>query len=63
VEESGTAGYELVLYITPTPKLPDHHSLAVAVSGTVQPKRSDVAADALLQALTEVDNPYQSLHP
>jgi hypothetical protein len=30
------AGYELVLYVTPTPKLPDHHSLAVAVQGVVQ---------------------------
>jgi hypothetical protein len=63
VEELSIVGYDLVLYIAPTPKLPDHHSLAVAVGGIVQPKLSDIAADALLRALTVVDNPYQPRHP
>jgi hypothetical protein len=59
VEELGKVGYEPVLYRTPTPKLPDHHSLAVAMKGIVQPMLSDLAADALLHALTVVDNPYR----
>jgi hypothetical protein len=59
IEELGAIGFELVLYITPTPRLPDHHSLAVAVGGIVQPTLSDIATDALLRALTVVDNPYQ----
>ncbi len=63
VAELATVGYELVLFITPTPKLPDHHSLAVAVTGSVQPKLSDAAANALIRALTVVDNPYQQPKP
>jgi hypothetical protein len=63
VQELGFAGYELILYITPTPRLPDHHSLAVAVAGVVQQTLADSAADALILALTVVDNPYQGLRP
>lgn len=65
MEELGTAGYQLVLFVTPDPEhgLPDHHSLAVAVGGTVEPNLSDEAADALLRALTVVDNPYRPQVP
>lgn len=30
IAELSAAGYDLVLYVTPTPALPDHHTLAVA---------------------------------
>lgn len=63
IEELRAVGHELVLFITPTPKLPDHHSLAVAANGVVLPTLPDVAAEALLRALTVVDNPYQTQHP
>ena len=33
ITELSAVGYELVLYVTPTPALPDHHALAVAQSG------------------------------
>jgi hypothetical protein len=60
--ELAKARYELVLFSTPTPDLPDHHSLAVAYigrAGNTEPTLSDAAADALLRALTVVDNPYR----
>jgi len=62
MSELAAAGYQLVLFVTPDPAqgLPDHHSLAVAIAGVVQPTLSDAAADALLHALTVRDNPYQS---
>lgn len=58
--ELSTAGYELVLYVTPTPALPDHHALAVARGGQVLLHLPDDAGEALLRALDTVDNPYQS---
>jgi len=63
VQVLAIAGFELVLFVTPTPRLPDHHSLAVAVSGVLQPRLSEAAADALIRALTVVDNPYQQPKP
>ena len=57
--ELAIAGYELVLYVTPTRALPDHHSLAVARSGVVLQGLTDDAGDALLRALDVVDNPYR----
>lgn len=61
--ELTAVGYELVLYVTPTPALPDHHALAVAQSaggGQVLLHLPDDAAEALLRALDTVDNPYRS---
>lgn len=59
IAELGSAGYEMVLYITPVPELPDHHSLAVAMRGIVQSELPDDAADALIRALIVIDNPYR----
>ena len=60
IAELSAVSYESVLYLTPTPALPDHHSLAVARSGQVLPQLSDDAGVALLRALDTVDNPYRS---
>jgi len=64
IQALAQVGYDLILFVTPHPELPiplpDHHSLAVARNGQVEPKLADVAADALLHALTMMDNPYQT---
>jgi hypothetical protein len=62
MSELAAVGYELVLFITPdlAQSLPDHHTLAVARSGSVLQDLPDDAADALLGALTVEDNRYQS---
>ncbi len=62
MSELAAVGCGLVLYVTPDLALglPDHHTLAVAIAGVVQPTISDAGADALLRALTVRDNPYQS---
>ena len=57
--ELALVGYELVLFVTPTPELPDHHALAIAKGGQVQATLSDDAASALLRAMRVIDNPYQ----
>ena len=57
--ELHAAGYDLVLYITPSRRLPDHHTLAVALGGSPLPVLPDAAADALIRALIVVDNPYR----
>jgi len=61
-QEFGAVGYELVLYVTPNAQLADHHTLAVARAGSIQPALPDDAAEALIRALTVVDNPYRP-HP
>lgn len=53
-------GYELVLFVTPTQQLPDHHALAVARVGQALPNLPDTAARAILAVLRVVDNPYRS---
>ena len=60
IAELAAVGYELVLYMTPTAALPDHHSLAVGQGGTVLLHLPDDAGDALLRALDSIDNPYKS---
>ena len=52
-------GFEMVLYITPSRRLPDHHTLAVAVGGLTLPNLPDAAAVALIRTLIVVDNPYR----
>jgi hypothetical protein len=61
--ELGMAGYELLLYVTPTRQYPDHHTLAVARGGQVEPTLADDALEALIRAMVVVDNPYQSGRP
>ena len=58
VQELAVVRFELTLYVTPTTRFPDHHSVAVAQNGMVQPTLADKAADALIRAMTVVDNPY-----
>lgn len=60
IEALRLVGYEMVLYITPTALLADHHTLAVARSGVVEQSLPDAAADALIQALQVDDNPYHA---
>jgi hypothetical protein len=62
------AGYGMMLYGTPSPNLPDHHTLAVFDLGdsaqTVHHTLPDPAADALIRAFhLVVDNPYPKPRP
>lgn len=61
VDELAKVDHSPVLFITPAPELglPDHHSLAVAHQGVVQPILADDVAEALLRALSVMDNPYR----
>ncbi len=59
-EELQQSGYEVVLFVTPTPKYPDHHALAVSSNTSVEMTLSNAAADAIIRALTVVDNPYRT---
>lgn len=59
IMELRQAGFDLLLYITPVPGYPDHHTLAVARDGTIEQPLTDDALDALTRAMTVVDNPYR----
>lgn len=59
VQTLAVVGYEPILYVTPTPDLPDHHSLAVGRNRVPDSILADAAADALIRASTVVDNPYR----
>jgi hypothetical protein len=59
ISELATVGCELVLYITPVAGYPDHHTLAVARGGVPEHTLGDGALDALIRAMTVVDNPYR----
>lgn len=59
VAELHVEGYELVLWITPTDDLPDHHTLAIRQNGTVAQELPESAAQALTRAFLSVDNPYR----
>jgi hypothetical protein len=63
IQALAVVGYEPILYVTPTPDLPDHHSLAVGRSEQAHPTLTDAAADALIRASTVVDNPYRQPNP
>lgn len=58
--ELALVGYELVLWVTPTADLPDHHTLAVRGQGVAESHLPDDAADALILAFTVVENPYRT---
>ncbi|HEY7093230.1 MAG TPA: hypothetical protein VH393_08630 [Ktedonobacterales bacterium] len=58
--ELNAAGYELVLFVTPTSALPDRHSLAVARGGMALRQLPDDAGDSLLRALDVAENPYRN---
>lgn len=63
VTELASAGYEPVLYVTPVAGYPDHHTLVVARSNMVEVTLSDAALDALIRAMTVLDNPHQPKRP
>lgn len=67
VASLAAVGYSPVLFVTPTPDLPDHHSLAVAglgaPAGSLEPTLPDVAANALLQTLVVSDNLHRRQRP
>jgi hypothetical protein len=50
----------LVLYVTPVAGYPDHHTLVVARVGVLELTLRDDALDALIRAMTVVDNPWLS---
>jgi len=51
------AQYDMILYQTPSAKLPDHHSLVVSQNGQELLTLPDAAADALIAVLAIVPNP------
>lgn len=63
ISEQATVGCELVLYVTPVAGYPDHHTLTVERNGVIEDTLSDAVLDALIRAMTVVDNPYQQSRP
>jgi hypothetical protein len=63
ITELATVGCELVLYITPVAGYPDHHTLVVARSSMIEVTLHDDALNALIRAMTVLDNPYQQQRP
>lgn len=59
VHELAVAGRELALYITPVPRFPDHHTLIVLRNGVLETTLQDDALDALIRAMSTVNNPYR----
>jgi len=59
INELATVGCELTLYITPVPHFPDHHTLAVMRNGLLEKSLGDEALDALIRAMSIVNNPYR----
>src|SRR5690242_5519266 len=59
VHELAVAGRELALYITPVPRFPDHHTLVVLRNGVLETTLQDDALDALIRAMSTVNNPYR----
>ena len=62
------AGYGMVVYMTPSTDLPDHHTLAVFnlsdEAQTIHHTLPDLAVDALISAFPQaIDNPYPKLRP
>ena len=63
ITEVAMVGCEPVLYITPVAGYPDHHTLAMMRSGIIEVALSDDVMDAMIRAMTIVDNPYQQKRP
>ncbi|MBF6590451.1 MAG: hypothetical protein IVW57_07950 [Ktedonobacterales bacterium] len=63
IRDLATVGCEPVLYATPVAGYPNHHTLVVARSGVIEFTLRDDALDALIRAMTVVDNPYQRQRP
>ena len=61
--ELASSGYGAVLYVTPTHRYPDHHTLTLVRNGQIERTLRDDALDALLRAVHVVDNPYQGRSP
>ena len=59
IRELATVACELVLYVTPVAGYPDHHTFAVARDGAIELALGDDVLDALIRAMTVVDNPYR----
>ena len=58
-QELASIGCAPVLFITPTGRFLDHHTLAFTRRGAIEESLADDALDALIRALLMVDNPYQ----
>lgn len=58
ISELATIGCEPALYRTPTPLIPDHHTLTVLHNGIVEVRLRDEVLDTLIRAMTIVNNPY-----
>lgn len=63
IAELAGAGFEPVLYVMPIACYPDHHTLAVARGGVTAMTLQVEALDALIRAMTVVDNPYCGQQP
>jgi hypothetical protein len=61
--ELASASLGLALYVTPVPGYPDHHTLTVARSAVIEVTLGDDALEALIRAMTILDNPYQPKRP
>jgi hypothetical protein len=52
-------GYALVLFVTPTPRFADHHTLGITRNGQIETTLDPAVANALLRAFKVVSNPYK----
>jgi hypothetical protein len=63
ISELAAVARELVLYVTPILGYPNHHTLVVARNGQIETTLREDVLDALIRAMTIVDNPYRHRRP
>ncbi|HEX6543270.1 MAG TPA: hypothetical protein VF040_16055 [Ktedonobacterales bacterium] len=63
VDELAVIGCTPVLYVTPAPVAPDHHTLVFLRGGMLEAALQDDMLQALVRASTVVPNPYRRFKP
>ena len=61
--ELATIGCAPVLFVTPTGRFPDHHTLAFRRGAIIEASLADDILSALIRSMLVVDNPYQVMRP
>lgn len=61
--ELAAIGCTPVLFITPTGRFPDHHTLAFRRGGILEVSLAEDTLDASIRSVLVVDNPHQVMRP